>query len=158
MIRVKVEGLTELIENMGATRTMVKPLIAGTLNQVATQIKYDARNIAPIAFGKLKGGISHTVKKSSLEGIVWSKEKYGVFVERGTRPHFPPIEPLKRWSALKLGNPNLAWAVAKKIAREGTDAQPFMQPALDKNIFFMKKKFGELAQQLVTVMKYGNRI
>jgi hypothetical protein len=29
---------------------------------------------------------------------------------------------------------------------------------LDKNIFFMKKKFGELAQQLVTVMKYGNRI
>jgi HK97 gp10 family phage protein len=155
MIRVKVEGLNELIENMGTTKTMVKPLIAGTLNQVATRIKYDARNTAPIAFGKLKGGISHTVKKSSLEGIVWSKEKYGVFVERGTRPHFPPIEPLKRWSALKLGNANLAWAVAKKISRVGTKAQPFMQPALDKNIHFMKRKFGELAQQLITVMKYG---
>jgi len=48
-------------------------------------------------------------------------------VEGGTEPHWPPIEPLKEWAAVVLGDPGAAYAVQAKIAAEGTDPQPFMQ-------------------------------
>ena len=157
MIRVKVDGLGELIQNMGKTKTMVKPIIASGLNQISMSIKQKAKENAPVAFGGLKQGISHTVNKSKLEGIVWSKKNYGIFVERGTRPHFPPITPIKKWTARVLHNPSpaVAWAVARKIAREGTEAQPFMQPALIANRAYMQQVFGNIAKQLVLIMKYG---
>ena len=41
--------------------------------------------------------------------------------EIGSPPHFAPIEPLKEWARLKLGDERAAYAVQKKIAREGTE-------------------------------------
>lgn len=64
---------------------------------------------------------------------------YAVFVEFGTKPHFPPVEavtgevePLDRWVELKLSpddRESAAFQVARKIAQTGTDEQPFMRPA-----------------------------
>lgn len=152
MIRIgmQVKGLNELMNNMGETRNMVIPLIQSTLNKSSMTIKTNAKAKAPVAFGKLKRGISHTVE--GLSGIVWSKEKYGLFVELGTRPHFPPVEALKPWARLKLGNENLAWAVAKKIAKRGTKAKPFFQPAVNESLPTIRTNFGELANQLIKIM------
>jgi len=62
--------------------------------------------------------------------VVGTNVQYAPFVEFGTRPHMPPVEPLKEWAALKLHNPNAGYAVAKKIARQGTKPKPFMRPAI----------------------------
>jgi len=150
MIRIKVEGLDELISNMGETGSMVKPLVASAINKSVVKIRERAINNAPVAFGGLKGKIRSNVV--DLTGTVWSGEKYGIFVELGTRPHFPPVEKLKPWAALKLGNENLAWAVAKKIAREGTDPQPFMQPAVEESLSDIQNNFRILGDQLIKIM------
>ena len=43
-----------------------------------------------------------------------------MFVWMGTRPHWAPIGPLKRWAAVKLNDEDAAYAVQWSIATEGT--------------------------------------
>lgn len=39
----------------------------------------------------------------------------------GRKPgRMPPVDALKRWARLKLGDEKIAWAIAKKIQNEGT--------------------------------------
>lgn len=70
-----------------------------------------------------------------MKAIIRYKAPYSACIEFGTSPHFPPIDPLQEWSERKLGIPNtdsrqVAYRIARKIAREGTDPQPFLRPAL----------------------------
>jgi len=48
-------------------------------------------------------------------------------------PWYPPIEPLKRWVRLKLGaDESVAYAVQKKIGKEGIEPNKFMDRAIEK--------------------------
>lgn len=56
------------------------------------------------------------------------------FVNRGTRPHFPPIEALAYWAARKFGYPvgspearRIGYLVARRISRFGTKGQHFVE-------------------------------
>ena len=58
--------------------------------------------------------------------------EYYIYIEQGTSPHYPPIKPLLDWVAVKQGVPKVegfAYAVQNKIAKEGTEAKPFFEPA-----------------------------
>lgn len=62
---------------------------------------------------------------------------YWKYVEEGTSPHYPPIKPLLDWVAVKQGVPKVegfAYAVQNKIAKEGTEAKPFFEPAKEDAI------------------------
>lgn len=92
---------------------------------------------APEAFGKLRDSIRKGQKYYGKR-VLWREWgsyncKYSLFVEVGTGPHMPPVDALKPWAALKLGDENLAWPIAIKISREGTPAQPFLRPAMDQH-------------------------
>lgn len=56
---------------------------------------------------------------------------YSRYVEFGTEPHYPPIEPLKGWARRVLGDESAAYAIQRKIAQEGTQAQPFFRPGVE---------------------------
>jgi hypothetical protein len=62
--------------------------------------------------------------------------KYAKFVEYGTSPHFPPIDPLKKWAGRRLNlkekeAERAAWAIAVKMSKEGTEPKPYLRPAVD---------------------------
>ena len=58
----------------------------------------------------------------SLESAIVNEAENALFRGAGRGPgKSPPIEPIRRWAALRLGDPALAYAVARKIAREGTN-------------------------------------
>ena len=92
-----------------------------------------AKNYAPFDTGKLSTSI-HLIPMSSGSRayILTDGVDYGIHMEYGTRPHWMPADALKGWSRRVLGNENLAYAVQKKIAREGVEAHPFFRPALDQ--------------------------
>lgn len=76
-----------------------------------------------VDLGELVQGIHHTTKSvsSGLETTIRpsdAADKYATYVEHGTPPHFPPISALQGW-ADRHGIP--VWAVARKIARDGTE-------------------------------------
>jgi hypothetical protein len=80
----------------------------------------------------LQGSISSRITGggASLVGEIGPSVRYGLFVERGTRPHWPPVAAVSGWARRHGISPFL---VARSIARKGTRAQPFMGPALERN-------------------------
>ena len=66
-------------------------------------------------------------------------DRYGLFVEVGTRPHFPPPAALLGWVQSRLGISNdrqareVAFLIARKIAREGTPGRFIFQEALEES-------------------------
>jgi hypothetical protein len=62
---------------------------------------------------------------------------YAMYVEFGTHPHMPPVEPLQRWARRKLGlsteeAQSVGWAIAMNIKKNGTEPQPFLRPAIQE--------------------------
>ena len=55
--------------------------------------------------------------------ISYTYDEYGDFLDKGTKPHRPPIKGLKKWADEKGLN---VWAVAKGIEKRGTRAQPWL--------------------------------
>ena len=67
--------------------------------------------------------------------VVFNDAPHFPFIEYGTRPHMPPVSPLIVWAARKFGVDDIeaeaiAWAVAKKIAREGITPRGFFAKAM----------------------------
>lgn len=81
----------------------------------------------------LKSG--NVIKVSELHYRIVYAAPYAEFVEFGTGPHMPPVSAIERWVRLKLQkgdkSRSIAWAIAKGIAKDGTEAHPFLRPALE---------------------------
>jgi len=98
----------------------------------------------PVDTGRLKASIKIFPSVPGAKSYVLADGvPYGIDVEFGTSPHLVSTEHLKPWARRVLGDESAAFAVAKKIAKKGVEAQPFMRPALDqvKNIWL--KRFFE---------------
>lgn len=83
------------------------------------------------------GGISRV--------IVGAGASYSPFVEKDTRPHFPPIAPLIAWATVKgFDDPvGAAWGTARKIAEKGTTGVHFMAASYT---FSRDETFGFVAE------------
>ena len=85
----------------------------------------------PVDTGRLKNSIILKPTSPGYQNYLLSDgTDYGISVEFGTAPHFTSAKNLVGWSRRVLGNKDAAYAVAKKIAKKGTEAQPWMRPAL----------------------------
>ena len=84
--------------------------------------------------GALLSGIRMVVQR--LAGTVWSSADYSIDVEKGQAPgRYPNTNELKGWVKRKLGVSkkrlgSVTLLVARKIYKEGTDAQPYFEPAV----------------------------
>lgn len=83
------------------------------------------------------GEVIHSVGLD-IVGRVGTSVEYGWYVEHGTKPHWAPIAPLMLWVERKLGVPDnqvygVAKAIQRKIAANGTKANPFLQRGYEKS-------------------------
>lgn len=86
-------------------------------------LKRQTRAKRIVAFGKFLENWRYR-KSGSRTYLVLNDTPYAKFAESGRGPgRPPPVAALKPWAALKLGNPDLAYPLAKKIGREGTTAR-----------------------------------
>jgi len=82
----------------------------------------------------LNSGILRKVSNTEYE-VVYTAP-YASCIEFGTSPHPVAAKHLLRWVRRKLSvrgkkeQVSAAYAIAKKIEQEGTDAQPFLRPAI----------------------------
>jgi hypothetical protein len=120
-IRVNVE-----FNDINATKLLRKALFKGMLKCQELAIRK-----VPVDTGMLKASIKLEPNTAGSNKYVLSAGvDYALYVEYGTKPHFPPLEPLKKWSRRVLGDESAAYAVAQKIAKYGTKSQPFFRPAM----------------------------
>lgn len=105
---------------------------------------------APGAFGEYAGSITTEVvdENGRPVGRVFlapPADRYGLYVELGTRPHFPPPGALDGWVKRHIGVVSrlgitgdrevreVAFLIGRKIARQGTKGQFFFERALEEN-------------------------
>lgn len=133
MITVSVS--TDAISDGGQA---VRDGVAETLRAAGREGFAESQRRVPVAFGELRN--SGDLIERDNEVIFGYDADHAPFVETGTAPHWPPIEPLKEWAALVLGDESAAWAVQQKIADEGTDAQPFMRPGFERAVAELRRR------------------
>jgi HK97 gp10 family phage protein len=96
-------------------------------------LKDEVTKKGSIDLGELHDGMFFrtTTRQNEIETVVRPSDKadkYAIFVERGTKPHRPPISALQGW-ADRHGIP--VGAVVGKIARDGTDPRWFARDAME---------------------------
>ena len=63
---------------------------------------------------------------------------YGESVEAGTKPHFPPVAPIRHWVERKLGITgkeagSVAFLIARAISKRGTKGAGMFEKSFDEN-------------------------
>jgi hypothetical protein len=112
-------------------------------NNFCTELRNRLSNNNTDASGKLSKSIKGIVKQSGKwVTISIQMEDYWKYIENGTKPHFPPIDAIKKWISVKPVLPRplkngklpttnqLAYLIGRKIAKKGTLPQPFLKPTL----------------------------
>ena len=93
------------------------------------------RGATGLTAGSIHSDVSST--PAGVLGVVGSSQPSALWVELGTKVHMPPSEALQPWVKAVLGihDPkevrNVAFLVARKIARHGTPAQRPMARAVE---------------------------
>lgn len=122
-VTVSVENLDHWVKRIDGADKIVKIETVTSLTSMGSHLKPLVQDKTPVDRGTLKRGIAFsvdTVRPSVYEmvlGVEGEAKKYGIFVERGTRPHFPPIAAVADWARRHGIKPFL---VARAIARHGT--------------------------------------
>ena len=97
------------------------------------------------------------VSESGFLGVVGTASPYAIPVELGTRPHFPPIEPLKDWVVAKLGVDvahagSVAYLIARKISRQGTEGAFMFRDTMNRQQATINSYFLQARQDIVAEM------
>ena len=61
---------------------------------------------------------------------IGNSAEHAPYLEKGTRPHFPPVAAIAPWAQAHGIEP---YALALHISRHGTKAHPFLVPALNQS-------------------------
>jgi HK97 gp10 family phage protein len=114
----------------------------------------DMKRGAPRDTGRLQGSIHHTIAGggANLTGRVGPSVQYAIFVEKGTRAHFPPIGAISGWAKRHGVHP---FALGRAIARRGTRAQPFVQPAFDRQRGPVVRLFDKIGTRVAVYIAGG---
>lgn len=129
---VRIQGDDELARELKATGHRLTLAIANAVAETTINIERVAkRNVSDNGttdVGRLISGIGVAVIDETTREVRCNAP-HSAAVEGGAAPHWVPIEPLKAWARRKLKDESAAYAVQRKIAEQGTKAQPFLTPA-----------------------------
>jgi len=146
---ISIEGLDRVLKALDASDRTVRAAAMGGLTKAAMNVIADAqvnlRQNRSVVTGLLRqSGRVQKVDDLNLDAGFFDTQNrqsgYAYFVEYGRRAgKMPPPDELaayaykklqlKDWKAARAAG----WAMAVRIAREGTTPHPFFVPALDKN-------------------------
>jgi HK97 gp10 family phage protein len=158
MIRVRLEGLDKAIRNLESWETEKIQAVANQFSRSALAVEREAKIRVPTNYGKLKTSIQHNITKTDsgrvISADVEADTEYAAFVEFGTKANVQVplelaeyartfyasgtgtfdqlLENIKEWARKKGIPQEAAYPIARKIAREGVRAQPFLFPAFDR--------------------------
>jgi hypothetical protein len=154
MAEFKIEGHREVMEAFrradravqGETKRFFRDWSMYGIREVQRRIL----NAGAVDTNELIQGINYKIKETKRTVTSTIKpstkaDKYALYVEEGTKPHFPPIKKLQGW-ADRHGIP--AYVVALKIAREGTDGHYMWQETYEDLEFVIDDELPELLEAI----------
>lgn len=130
---VELKGVEKLLQ--GLERVASAPQrVHGALVKTGMVVQANARANLDLKGTTNTGRLSQSIvvddRPFDKSVIVGTNVHYAPYVEFGTRPHMPPVEPLVEWAHLKLHDDKAGYKIARAIAKRGTKPKPFMRPAV----------------------------
>ena len=93
-----------------------------------------------VATGNLRRSIKYVLGENFIQ---FTMDEYGKYVDEGTKPHWAPISPFKKWASAKGLKPSVAYAVRASIAKKGTKPHRFFQVTIEKELERLLPKLDE---------------
>lgn len=123
----EMQGLPDELE-----RAVVKGLQSTAMRGVSVVVG-EIEKAKAVDSAALKQSVGY--KKVADGADIKVDAPHAPFVEYGTRPHWPPLEPLILWATRKLGlsekdAESAARAIQVKISKKGTPPKKFMAKAM----------------------------
>ena len=157
---IYVEGLDELPRKMGrlpakVQRECFKAMQTASLDIIA-DAKSNLRVNGSVVTGNLRAsGKVQKVDDKTLDVGFFSLDSdkgYASYVEYGRKPgKMPPPNILEAWAYKKFRLSHkearsMAWALARSIAKKGTKARPFFEPAVESGWRKMIDKIAKIVK------------
>lgn len=136
-VRVRVTGSAEMRRAIQAAGARALQLTAQACYLEAERVMAKSKQEVAVGVdGVLRG--SGFVRPPELAGTKitvtlgygGAAQQYALAVHEGTKPHFPPVNALKRWAKKFLGDEKLAFVVARAISKRGTKATKYLERPL----------------------------
>lgn len=150
----------------------VREMIERIVRRILLKIQRDAdkiiRDNKAIATAEMLKNLRSQVyqEASKIVGVVGvgANVPYAIYRHEGTKPHFPPVDDIKRWvvkkgifrdskgksttmKRVKKSGHNeesrlnaIAFLIARKISRKGTTGIAFLRMALETNLGYIKEQ------------------
>lgn len=156
-ISADVEGLDETAEKLvQVSRDLTGgPMVSG-MRKATLLVSGQAKKLAPVDRGPLRASITPevAVRDKVVQGIIGSNKIYAPYQELGTRPFWPPWQPIFDWARRKVGSLKAAGAltvaVRRTIARRGIRAKRFLQRALEEKADQVFRILGNVVAKIVS--------
>ena len=157
---IYVEGLDELLRKMDrlpaeVQRECFKAMQTASLDIIA-DAKTNLRFNGSVVTGNLRAsGKVQKVDDKTLDVGFFSSDSdkgYASYVEYGRKPgKMPPPDILEAWAYKKFRLSHkearsAAWALARSIAKKGTKARPFFEPAVESGWRKMIDKIAKIVK------------
>ena len=146
----RVKGTEQVIRNLSRIKKDMLNKVVRACQITQAKVVNDARSTAPVFITTLRQSILPgpiDVTDFNVKAYVTANVDYASYVEFGTRPHFPPVAAMRPWAEKKLGDPDLAFVIARAISIHGTRPHPFMGPALLKNQSTFRREVARALKQ-----------
>ena len=154
-MKIQIQGLEEFKTDINRAVGMFPNVVRTAMDKSTRHIKNEVQDKIVSEKIPYTGQLQQSVYAKVLgdtKGEVYVGAKHGIFVEKGTRPHWPPIEPLEKWARIKLGQPGLGFVISRKIAQVGTKAHAYFAPAVEKSVSYVHKTFEQTVDVLIRAM------
>jgi hypothetical protein len=158
---IYVEGMSDLIRKLRSFNPIAKRASKGKMEKwgavKAEEVKERIRNAPRVDTGELWQGIHYKVTQTmdGYQVVVSPSEKgsrYAVFVEKDTRPHWPPRAALEPW-AERHGIP--VFLVQRSIATKGTKGIHMFELELKEAIPEARDLANAIGKEIVIQMNWG---
>jgi len=154
---IEVRGLDEQLRKLERFAQIAEPYLRSGLSQGMALVEREAKQQAPVGVtGELRSSIGEEVTYASgldVQGHVYASAPHAAAVEKAAKAHFPPVSTIAYWVDRKLGVVDgfeiygIALAIARRMARVGQRAQPFLKPAYQAQKVSVLRKLKEGADR-----------
>ncbi len=152
-------GLAALQRSFHEQPELARRELLAAANEAVNLLESDVKGRYPTHQGLTRGSITSDAfsTPTGVLGVVGSAAPVAGFIEMGTKPHTPPLEPLLLWVRDILGKTGdegyaAARGIQRKIRARGTKARPLFAEAAVRHQAAIGRMFedaaGRVAAQL----------
>jgi phage gpG-like protein len=153
---ITVSGETDIKQLIDRLPAIVRQGVIDAVNEFAINVQSQAkRNITDLPAvdtGRLRSSIMVEIGDDGISRRVGSDVNYAAAIEFGSKPHFPPLDPIREWCRRHNIPETAAYAIALKISKYGQPAKPYLHPAFEewrpKFEGMIKRAFADLRREL----------